>query len=283
MNGAAWWLRGLWLLAAALPAAAQTVVARSAATSVACGEPFDLVVDATWPESLSPPLALEPRQLAPFVVESIVDETNGPGVRRQRLRLRGYVAGELALGPLVLQFPGAGGVRTARSERLPVAVRSGLPEPAGDYEWPGDVRDLPRGALPWWWGAPVLGLGLGVWWWRRRRPSPIRAVLAAPPASSAADLPARLRALPLPRDAAATVAFHAAVKALLREHLQARWQVDTQVATSEELLRRAAAPALAECLAACDHVLFAASRPGSAAAAHTRDLAAEFVTTGVGG
>lgn len=267
---------GVLLLAAAVaPAAAQTVVLQRPArgSALRVGEPFVLEVLARWPVGEAP-LELDGKQLAPLHVEAIVREAVTGGIT-WRATVRSYVAGDVVVAPVVLQFEHAGGAKSVASASLTLAISSSLPQPAGELEWPGDVRERPRGFGPWpWLGLAVVVLGTMAWWRRRGALPP--AVVVAP--ATPEDLAARLGELPLPADRAGIVPFCQRVKALLRQHVQAQHRVAADVATSEELVRLPrVGEALQPCLQVVDRVLFAAAEPASAVMQELRDAAVRCV------
>jgi hypothetical protein len=268
-------IAALLLVAAAAPATAQSVALQrgSPAGALRVGAPFELEVLARWPAGEAP-LELDGKQLAPLHVDAIAREAVD-GAITWRATVRSYVAGDVVVAPVVLQFPRAGGAKPVASAPLTLAIASSLPQPAGELEWPGDVRERPRGFGPWpWLGFAVVALCTMAWWRRRRAPLP--AVVAVP--ATPEDLAARLREVPLPADRAGIVPFCQRVKALLRQHVQAQHRVAADVATSEELCRlpRVGA-ALQPCLQVVDRVLFGAAEPASAVLQELRDAAVRCV------
>ncbi|MFN7587471.1 MAG: hypothetical protein ACK5UQ_03040 [Planctomycetota bacterium] len=268
-------IAALLLVAAAAPATAQSVVLQrgSAAGALRVGAPFELEVLARWAAGEAP-LELDGKQLAPLHVDAIAREAVA-GAITWRATVRSYVAGDVVVAPVVLQFQHAGGAKPVASAPLTLAIASSLPQPAGELEWPGDVRERPRGFGPWpWLGLTAVALGTMAWWRRRGALPP--AVVMAPAAPE--DLAARLRELPLPTDRAALVPFCQQVKALLRQHVQTQHRVAADVATSEELVRlpRIGA-ALQPCLQVVDRVLFAAAEPAPAVLQELRDAAVRCV------
>lgn len=253
---------------------------------IAFGDAFEVTVERSWLIAYVPD-EFDERSLAPLVVELAakeVDPGSGfigtPVCERRRYRARCFAAGDVKLGPLTMRCRAGEHEVTAASGQIVLSVRSSLPEPAGGFEWPGDVRELPSPAR-WTWvvAALVLLLG-GVFWWRRPRAvAPVGASIVAPPEPTALR---DLRALRVPgddADAGAVVAFFTDVKRLVRQHCRERFTVAAEVCTSEELQRLVPSEQLAACLRACDLVLFAAVLPAAAqracALAAALDFAAE--------
>lgn len=249
------------------PSVALSVPPASAALVV--GEPFVVVVEVRGAEPRFEPVQAQWR---PLVVEGVQVEPAADGRTRFLVTVRGYRAGECDIGPVQVGFVDG---RTASGGPLRLDLRSALPEPAGELEWPGDVRGLPGVRWPWWCAA-VAVVALGIVLPRLRRKPPVPVVPA--PIPPAPDIAARLAALALPQQQDDWEPFCVAVKALLRTHLAAAHALRAEVATSEELLRALVAPRpLARCLAACDLVLFGAARPALASSSSVRDAALEFV------
>lgn len=249
------------------PLVALSVPGASAALVV--GEPFVVAVEV---RGAAPRFEPVPAQWRPLVVEGVQQELAADGRTRFLVTVRGYRAGECDVGPVQVGFADG---RSATGGPLRLDLRSALPAPPGELEWPGDVREIPGVRWPWWLvvlaaGALVLGLCRS----RRPRPLPVPAL----PVPLAPDIAARLAALALPQQPDDWEPFCVAVKALLRRHLDAAHALRAEVATSEELLRMLAAPTpLARCLATCDLVLFGAVRPAIASSTGVREAALEFV------
>lgn len=221
------------------------------------GSAFELEVERT-PAAVAAG-AFDERLLQPLVVELLASEARGDGGERRRYRARCFRTGAVAVFDLALD------------------VASSLPEPAGELEWPGPLRPLPtpsRGAL-WAVVGGALALG-GLWWWRRQAAGPSRGD-ASLPSAPVADLAAELAALPLPGGADPT-AFHARLKALLRDHCAQCSGRPTAAATSEQLrAERGDPPSLRQALQIADGVLFAAQRPADAVHEAARAAAIAFV------
>lgn len=247
---------------------------------VAFGEAFDVVVTRSGTLGELEPFdesALAPLQVVLQAMETRPHDRWMFVTESLRYRARCFATGEVQVGPLTMKSRAVDRELTATSGQLLLNVRSSLPDPAGGFEWPGDVRDL-ASATRWPWLAAVAALLLTcVWWWRRPRAAAESAIADVQPAAHTALR--ELRALAVPgdgADAAAVVAFHQDVKRLVRQHCRERFAIPADVRTSEELLR--AVPAnehAAACLLACDLVLFAAVLPPSVERART--LAAAIV------
>lgn len=246
-----------------------TLSVPGASAALVVGEPFVVAVEV---RGAAPRFEPVPTQWRPLVVEGVQQELAADGRTRFLVTVRSYRAGECDVGPVQV---GLGDGRTATSGPLRLDLRSALPAPPGELEWPGDVRELPGARWPWWLAALAAGaLVPALRWLRRPRPLPMPAL----PTPLAPDIAARLAALALPQQPDDWEPFCVAVKALLRTHLGAAHALRAEVATSEELLRSLAAPKpLARCLATCDLVLFGAVRPALAASSAVREAALEFV------
>ncbi|MBL8737185.1 MAG: hypothetical protein JNL12_12205 [Planctomycetes bacterium] len=242
-----------------------------ASSALVVGEPFVVVVEV---RGAAPRFEPVPAQWRPLVVEGVQVEPAAAGHTRFLVTVRGYRAGESDIGPVQVGFADG---RTASSGPLRLDLRSALPEPPGELEWPGDVRELPGARWPWWCTAlAVVALGFALQKLRRQQPVPV--VVVPEPIPPALGISARLAALALPQQQEDWEPFCMAVKALLRTHLAAAHALRAEVATSEELLRALGAPRpLARCLATCDLVLFGALRPALASSSAVRDAALEFV------
>jgi hypothetical protein len=254
---AARWQRALplvWLAASTLSAQAPRLRAELPAGGLTFGQPFALELELPPPVAGAPPF--DERQLQPLVVELLAQQPTAAGGERRRYRARCLRSGEVAVFDLRLQ------------------VRSSLPEPPGELEWPGSMRALPVAASRWWWlaGAGLVLVPVALRW-RRPRPAPSTPPTPAP----AADHAALLAALPLPGDGD-PVPFHQQLKQLLRDHCEANLGVRAGAATSEELGRALQQPpALLQALVVADGVLFAARRPAAAEHAAARAAAVQFV------
>lgn len=284
-----------WLLCTlAGPLAAQfagTVQLEVPAAGLRFGAPFVLRCERQWPDGWTPQ-ALDESAWAPLLVEVVHAEVQrtaaGGFVERREYRARAAARGELPAQDLVLRWrDGRGAEQSATMVRPALRVLSVLPEPPGDLEWAGPVRDLPA-AVRWWWWLAGLGLALvGLRFVQQRRG-------ARPAASMAGDSPATaplpvsteilaaLAALPRPgADAAPALvaAFYVAQKALLRDYLARGAGLPAFVRSSEELLRLApgGAAALGAYLRACDAVLFAGGQPGPVEHEAAHGLAVQFV------
>lgn len=260
-----------WLPFAGAQEPPVTLSLPSASAALVVGEPFVVVVEVRGDAPRFEPV---PRQWRPLVVEDVQLEAGVAGRTRFLVTVRGYRAGECDVGPVQV---GLADGSTGTSRPLRLDLRSALPEPAGELEWPGDVREPAAARWPWWLAALAVGaLGCALrWQWRRR---PVPKVSVPIPIPSTSDIAAQLAALALPQQQDDWEPFCVAVKALLRTHLAAAHALRAEVATSEELLRALAAPRpLARCFATCDLVLFGASRPALASSSAVRDAALEFV------
>lgn len=289
MNGAA---RSLGF-AAALGAVATPLPAQGSLRivcepqEVVFGQPFALEVVRSWPLGHEPE-PFDDALLLPLAVElqtSRVDAGRDAFVETRRYRAVAYALGALRLPPLAVRSRAPdGAVATATADIPVLAVASCLPEPAGDVEWPGDVRDARPSGL----GqgileavvAAVLGIaGLALWFGRRR--THVRT------AEDAAALRAAIAALPLPAesDPAAVTAFYVELARLVRSRVGTRLQRRVDARTTEELVALAAAvrAELGASLAPCDRVKFAAARPGAAAHAEAKALALAFVDASAAG
>ena len=240
---------------------------------VSFGEPFAVAVQRSWPSG-GEPEAFDDKALAPLSVQ-LEEAVSLPAGERRRYRARAYVVGEVRIP--VIEFRHGGKVATCTP--APFAVRSVLPEPPGDIEWPGDALPWPQRRSWHWWLAAVLAALLGgAWWWRRGVPSAKAPVHVPTPPAHERTL-AELEALALPADAAAP-AFYAALAEIVRGHVQRRFALPAPVRTSQEIIaavRLGKAP-LQRCLLACDLVKFGAFRPGQEQHAVALQQAEAFVT-----
>ncbi|MCA8953377.1 MAG: hypothetical protein KDE27_27945 [Planctomycetes bacterium] len=250
--------------------------------AVEFGREFELAIERSWPVGHAA-LPFDPLALLPLAAVELGADARQVGERlieTRRFRATAWQVGELALGPFVLKTRDPdGGEHAADSGELQLRVRSALPEPPGELEWPGDVRDRPR---PTSWLLPVavalaaLLLGGGVWRWRVRRALPAAEAPGPTPAELART---ELAALALPDQAAAIEGYYVALAEIVRRFAERRYALRAFVHTSEELV--AVVPIggdpLADCLFACDLVKFAVVRPASAAHTAAKTEALAFV------
>ncbi|MCU0864203.1 MAG: hypothetical protein MUC36_10450 [Planctomycetes bacterium] len=251
------WSLSLWLLAALAVAQAEVPRLRAElpSTGLRFGSAFELEVERT-PAAVAAG-AFDERLLQPLVVELLASRARGDGGEQRRYRARCFRTGAVALFDLAFE------------------VKTSLPEPAGELEWPGPLRPLPAERHWLLWAIAGGALALGGLWWRRRAAAPIAA--ATQPPAPAADFAAALAALPLP-GAADPTAFHERLKALLRAHCAQCGARSTVAATSEQL--RASLgdpPPLRQALQIADGVLFAALRPADEVHEAARAAAIAFV------
>jgi len=253
------------------------------------GRPFELEVERGWPRDHWPQ-PFDERGLDGLQLRLLAADTREQDGRLIEVRRYAAVArrvGELVLGPFVLRTRDAQGREQARTfEVPPLTVASTLPDPPGAIEWPGDVRDRRR-AWPW---RVVLGclaalLVLGFAGARagRRRAVATSTDSGAKVPSPAAIARGELAALVAPpADAAAQLAFYVALAAIVRRYSSARYAVQAEVRTTEELVDAVASgqAALRDCLSACDLVKFAAARPGAPDHERARRAALQFVASG---
>jgi len=247
---------------------------------VSFGEPFAVTVERSWTGGgeLEP---FDDKALAPLSVqleEAVSLPAKSPSTvgERRRYRARAYVVGEVRIPAIEFRIRG----RVATCTPAPFAVRSVLPEPPGDIEWPGDIREWPQSGRWHWWLAVLVAVLLGgVWWWRRPAPAAVEPVRVVAPPPHELTL-AQLRALVLPdQHDAAVDAFYAALAEIVRGHTQRRFLLPAAVRTSQEIVaavRLGTAP-LQRCLLACDLVKFGAFRPAREAHAVALQQAESFV------
>ena len=243
-----------------LPLIAQQPVA---AANVAVAEPAHAVV---FGESFAIRIAhageLQAAQLLPLVVESLVRSPANDG--SWQCRARCYELGEVVLSV---------------TPPVRLTVRSSLPEPAGEMEWPGDGWRLSPPPGSWWLRYGLLALAglFVVAWWRffRRVEVPVtRALLVKEPPWDALSA---LRELS-PNDPEHDT-YYQQVKALVRRHCAVRFHLPAEMRTSEELLAllpRAAAT-LQPCLSSCDGVLFGGGQRTAATAQFVQQHAVAFI------
>lgn len=243
-------LLALVLLGASLAAQAVTMP-----DEVRFGAAFAVVVES--------PGRFEPASLAPLVVEVLEREPNGAG-ERVRLRARCYELGEVTLP-----------VQPPRT----LAVRTSLPDPPGELEWPANGYEL-GGAPPSRWlimglTAMAIVFAYASWRWLARRFAPAAEVEADVVVGF--DAAAALRALEVGDGDAES--FFLRLKAIVRQHCADRFGLPADVRTSEELL--VALPRLRErlspCLSDCDLALFGPLPPVDEARERSRTSALAFV------
>lgn len=252
---------------------------------VSFGEPFAVTVQRTWTGGgeLEP---FDAKALAPLSVlleeaVSLPAPTPSTGAERRRYGARAYVVGEVRIPAIEFRHGG----KVATCTPAPLAVRSVLPEPPGDIEWPGDAREWPRsGSWHWWLAALLAALFGGVWWWRRPAPAAVEPERVREPPAHEVAL-AQLGALALPgQHDAAVDAFYVALAEIVRSHTQRRFSVPAPVRTSLEIIaavRIGVAP-LQRCLVACDLVKFGAFRPAREQHAVALQQAEAFVMATIG-
>jgi hypothetical protein len=271
----------MWALAGAVPGQHIEVSFELPPHGVSFGEPFAVTVQRSW--AGGEPAPFDDKALAPLSVQleeavplpASGDSGTHAGERR-RYRARAFMVGEVRIP--AIEFRHRGEVATCTP--APFVVKSVLPEPPGEMEWPGDLRQWPRrGSWHWWVAALVAALLGGVWWWRRPAPAaaePER--VRQPPAHELTFAELAALALPDQHDVAVD-AFYAALAEIVRGHTQRRFSLPAQVRTSQEIV--AAVPIgttpLQRCLLACDVVKFGALRPAREAHALARQQAEAFV------
>lgn len=232
------------------------VTRRGVPDRVLFGEPFEVVVERTWPAGASV-APFDPAELTPLVVDrSEVERRSDDRHERETwtLRARALELGALEVPATTLRIDEEDGPpRSARAEADALTVVSDLsPEDDGAAELPSDVLDLPAPLLPRSL-AVVAVLVAAALLLRRREPAPTaaRAPSRRPPA-----LRARLEALrgrePSTRDE--WDAFGADVADVVREAVAA-----DASDTSEEVA--AGVPEAGHALATCDEVKFGEGRP----------------------
>lgn len=277
---------------AALRAQGELSVRHAAPANLAFGTAFALDVAFTFPAG-GEPLPFDEGTAAPLWLALDRLERSRDGAREVatwHFTARLLASGDVAVPPLVARarYPD-GRIVAAQATIGPFAVASRLPEPPGELEWPGDVRDLPR--RRWWpWLLAVGGVAAGAVLWLARR-----ARVAQPPAAAAEVPPvvvpgaaarAALAALrePDPSDAAAVLAHAIAVAAIVRGHCGDLGVGAWRSRTSQELVARVPAgrESLQACLQACDLVKFAAHRPTAEGLRALRASADAFVAASSG-
>jgi hypothetical protein len=257
------------------------------AASVKIAEPVDLAVSVEHPdgtEALFPPVEAELGGLEVVKAGKVRSIRLGPGWRltARKLTLRGFRAGAYTVEPLEIRLvdeetrEGAGELSTpqvrleVRSTLTKESTLEDLREVKGPYELPPE---------PFPWGTVLLGalavlaLAAGAAWLAAQRSREELAAKAGP--SPPADLEA-LRELQAIRDLGLLgqgriAEFTDRVSDVLRSYLEARFDLPAPERTTEEFLDEVArAPVLdrdrkrflADYLAQCDLVKFAAREPG---------------------
>jgi hypothetical protein len=202
---------------------------------------------------------------------SAVDGTASAGdvaVYSQRLVLQLFRTGRVALPPIAIAVPLAGGtVQATTPAGLALRVRSVLPAKVQDrhQQPPAALRQLPLGAAFWWSLAGLAALvGLGAWGlWRRRAAR--GAGGAAVKAPALAPLPELLATLDSLAGSSTGIALHVGLSQALRRYLGRACGFPAPESTTTEiqrtLLGRGWPAALVrpavEVLRACDMVKFA--------------------------
>jgi hypothetical protein len=268
--------------------ATQKADASLSAASVKVAEPVDLTVSVEHPEgteALFPPVEAELGGLEVAKAGRALSSRLGPGwsLTTRKLTLRGFRAGAYTIEPLEIRLvdeetrEGACGLTTpqvrleVRSTVTDKSTLEDLREVKGPFE-------LPPEPFPWvgvLLGAlVVLALAAGALWLAARRSREELAAKAGPPRP-----PAHLEAL---RELEAirelglleegrVAEFADRVSDVLRDYLEARFELPAPERTTEEFLDEIArAPVLdrdrkrflADYLAQCDLVKFAAAEPG---------------------
>lgn len=212
-----------------------------------------------------------------------LEAVEGTGLTVHRYTARVFASGEVVLPAPTMRVREADGT-VHRIEGAPTKlnVRSILPDPPGDIEWAGDVRDLPTPTAWWWIVLVVVLVGGGVAAsWRQQSTVAPQPPTGPPEPPLHEPVLAELEALQIAADAdrAAVTAYYVALAAIVRSYTGRRFGVPALVRTSEELLRSVSTGAelLAPCLQACDLVKFAAARPTSVEHETARALAMRFV------
>ncbi|MEO6598041.1 MAG: hypothetical protein ABIP94_25130 [Planctomycetota bacterium] len=272
----------------AVPAQAIEVVCAQPANGLTFGEPFEVTVVRSWSLGMEPE-PFDEKVLAPLSVElaseHVESSSSSQGVpstlvERRRYVAKAYVTGEVRLPPIEFRWRRGDAVETSTCTPAPFVVRSVLPEPPGDVEWLGDVREWPveRSRL-WWLWVLAAAVGKGLWSRWRRSGATTRPTQAPGPAPHALAL-AQLAALPKPGGANAEIeAFYVQLTDIVRAYSEQRFAVRAAVCTSEELVRRVplGAEPLQQCLFACDLVKFGARRPATEEHGAARQRAIAFV------
>ena len=268
--------------------ATQKADASLSAASVKVAEPVDLAVSVEHPEgteALFPPVEAELGGLEIVRAGKVRSSRLGPGRRltTRKLTLRGFRAGAYTVEPLEIRLvdeetrEGAGRLSTplVRLEVRSVLTKKSTLEDLREVKGP---FELPPEPFPW--GAVVLGLlvvfalAAGAALLVARRSREVLAVKAGPPPPPA-HLEA-LRELQAIRDLGLleqgrVAEFTDRVSDVLRGYLEARFELPAPERTTEEFLDEIArAPVLdrdrkrflADYLAQCDLVKFAAREPG---------------------
>lgn len=235
------------------------------------GEPFEVLVQVQKALQAAP---FDAAWLRPLVVDEA--ESGAARGATWRCRVRAFAVGDLTLGGDVDVVVAPGEVVRAQVPPVTLRVASVLPEPPGDYEWPGDVREPARGS---WWPFVLVALalvGAGALALRGRQAVPATAPAAPPEVPPHQLVLAKFAAL---GDDLDDLAFHTELAALVRRYLALRYDLHADVRTSEELWTHhdRDGALLRDCLWRCDLVKFACLEPPRDERERARQAAIAFV------